>query len=143
MSGLLLDFVHAQYKIHASTDDINNSDDLNDGDVEQPHLKIQTDHCGNLVNHNQLTDYWYRGATLSKMNFYDFSRCITLEIKPKLKDSVSVNTCLTHVKHQLLDDHPLVQTHHLVQHTNEERREVGKQLVPRVVGSNIPRQNTG
>ena len=43
----------------------------------------------------------------------------------------------------LHDDHPLSETHHLVEHTNEERGECHSHLVPRVVGSYIPREKTG
>ena len=78
MSGLLLDFVSSRFQI--SVEDNDDSDDENNKE-ERAFLKIQTDYAGNLVNHNQLTDYWYRPNSLSQMNFYDFSRCISLTKK--------------------------------------------------------------
>lgn len=37
----------------------------------------------------------------------------------------------------------MAHTHHLLQHTNDNSGETGKQYVPRVIGSNIPREHTG
>ena len=94
-----------------------------------------------------ITDYWYRANTLHDMNFYDFARCVSLQVKPKAHDNVACNGNSnrhgTLTKHALLHPHPLANSHHLVQHTNDIDREDGKQYVPRIVGSRIPRQNTG
>ena len=138
MTGLLLDFLQTQYQMGPK-------DETDDPTIEQTHLKIQTDHNGNLVNKNQVMDYWYRADSLSQMNFYEFARCITLENK---NDRVNISNfddarLGTLERHSLHADHPLAETHHLVQHTNEERGDCNTPLIPRVIGSIIPRQNTG
>ena len=116
-------------------------EDAND-DVEHPFLKIQTDDSGKLVNHNQLTDYWYRPPSLIPMNFYDFVHCVSLQINQKESESMQNNTRFSSfIKHNLLLDHPLAQTHHLVQHMNDILEQNGKQYVPRLVGCNIPWEN--
>jgi hypothetical protein len=118
MSSLLLDFVKAHYNI--------NVDEEATGAiaVEQTYLKIQTDQNGNLVSKNQVMDYWYRLEALAHMNFYDFSQCVALENKNKSRNATKGDTCLgTLTRHALHNDHPLTSTHHLVEHTNEERDE--------------------
>ena len=56
ISGLLLDFLKVEYNICL----LENSDDECEIDnIEGTFLKIQTDHTGNLISHNQLTNYWY------------------------------------------------------------------------------------
>ena len=67
MSGLLLDFISQEYRIQIDEDS-----ECKEEKLERSFLKIQTDQAGNLVNHNQLTDYWFRDTTLSNMNFYEF-----------------------------------------------------------------------
>ena len=143
MSGLLLDFVRSQYDIERHVfDNVGSEEEDANDDVEHPFLKIQTDDSGKLVNHNQLTDYWYRPPSLISMNFYDFVRCVSLQINRKESESVQNNTRFSSfIKHNLLLDHPLAQTHHLVQHTNAILEQNGKQYVPRLVGCNIPWEN--
>ena len=143
MSGLLLDFVRSQYDIERHVfDNVGSEEEDTNYDVEHPFLKIQTDDSGKLVNHNQLTDYWYRPPSLISMNFYDFVRCVSLQINRKESESVQNNTRFSSfIKHNLLLDHPLAQTHHLVQHTNAILEQNGKQYVPRLVGCNIPWEN--
>ena len=143
MSGLLLDFVSAKFGLSLDDDDTLESDDP---DHERAFLKIQTDFTGKLITHNQLTDYWYHSNSLSDMNFYDFARCISLQTNRKQEEdfSHSVPPYLdVQKKHALLPDHPLAKTHHLLQHTNDMHGETGKQYVPRIIGSHIPRQHTG
>ena len=144
MSGLLLDFVFAEYKL--SIDDCISSDNEDD-DVEHTFLKIQKDHAGNLINHNQLTDYWFRPNSLSDMNFYDFTRCITLQKKRKedgndFSFTTKFERLGVQIKHCLLPNHPLAKSHHLLQHTNDLTGQTGKQFVPRIIGSNIPRKHS-
>ena len=79
MSGLLLHFLQSEYKL--TTQEETNVDE----DIEQPHLKIQTDREGKLICKNQVTDYWYRSPSLAHMNFYDFARCVSLEHNNKVK----------------------------------------------------------
>ena len=138
MSALLLDFVRKEYGIKTNHE----FEDDDDADVENAFLKIQTDYEGKLVKYNQLTDYWYRGKSLSHINFYDFARCITLQIKRKGRDCITNNDRLgVQSKHLLLDNHPLADTHYLIQHTDENCSEHGKQYVPRIIGTNIPRED--
>ena len=123
MSGLLIYFVRKQYNI-ANHDDTSK---LMDEDVEQPYLRIQTDHHGKLVCKNQVTDYWYRPPALADMTFYEFARCISLENK-----KTDGNHLNAHARHILHENHPLHSTHQLVKHTNEKRGECQTRLVPRV-----------
>jgi len=137
MSGLLLDFLRNQYQIEMH-------DEIDESNIEQTHLKIQTDNNGNLISKNQVMDYWYRADSLSQMNFHEFARCIALENKNKVRISNLDNARLgTLTRHSLHADHPLAETHHLVEHTNEERGDCNTRLIPRVIGSSIPRKNTG
>jgi hypothetical protein len=137
MSALLLDFLRTYYQIDA---DVETDDSM----FEQTRLKIQTDNNGNLICRNQVLDYWYRADSLSHMNFYEFARCIALENKTKVKNLSPDNARLgTLARHPLHEDHPLAETHHLVEHTNEERGDCKTRLIPRVIGSFIPRKNTG
>jgi hypothetical protein len=101
------------------------------------------DHSGNLINHNQLTDYWYWGSTLSNINFYDFTCCISLQPNSKIKQDLSSDDHLrNNIKHKILTQHPLAQTHHLVEHITPEYAQNGREVIPRVIGSGIPRQNS-
>jgi hypothetical protein len=113
MSGLLLHFLQSEYKL--TTQEETNIDE----DIEQPHLKIQTDREGKLICKNQVTDYWYRSPSLAHMNFYDFAHCVSLEHNNKVKKHKKGKDYLcTLTRHPLHDDHPLSATHHLVEHTN-------------------------
>lgn len=143
MSGLLTEHVRTFYKIA----DDGSSDALSedDADVEQIAMRIQTDHNGSLICKNQVVDYWYRAESLLDMNFYEFARCVSLEkITKTIKAPTDEGFCLgTLIRHELKDGHPLQDTHCLLEHTNELRGDCQRQLVPMVVGSFIPRTNTG
>ena len=80
------------------------------------------------------------------MNFYNFTQCVTLQ-KKKKEDDFLPTGCIQRlgalIKHHLIPGHPLTETHHLVQHTDKALGQNGKQYVPRVIGSNIPREHTG
>ena len=112
-------------------------------DLEESSLLITTDKNGKLQETNQFHDYWYRGDTLESMNFYDFCRCVRLEHK---KFRQPVNTPDTRLgvltRHSLNNEHPLHQTHQLIEYTNEQCGECSLQLIPRVVGMSIPRKGT-
>jgi hypothetical protein len=140
MSGLLLDFVQNQYSV-----DIHEAlSDVIEEDVEQPYLRIQMDQHGMLVCKNQVADYWYRPPALADMTFYEFARCVSLENKNKVKNhKTDGNHLNTLTRHALHENHPLHSTHQLVEHTNEKQGECQTTLVPRVVGSYIPREKTG
>jgi hypothetical protein len=133
MSGLLLDFVCSEYNINVSKKLCDDFEEEKNKE-EQTFLRIQTDQAGNLIRHNQLTNYWFRDLTLLNMNFYDFTRCITLQPQ-------SSRTTNSSNKYLLLDGHPLTQSHYLTQHTDDQREQSGKQLVPRIIGTTIPREN--
>ena len=139
MSGLLQDFLKVQYAIY----EVNDSNDDRDMEhIERTFLKIQTDSAGNLINHNQLTNYWYRDHALLDMNFYDFTRCVSLEPLSSFKNFNPNNDRLgVQKKYSLLQQHPLASTHCLVRHTDISSGQYGKRLVPRVIGSTIPRQH--
>ena len=140
MSALLLDFVQTEYHL-TLVENVENDEDKDE--TEHAFLNIQTDHNGKLVKHNQLTDYWYRDRSLSQMNFYDFARCMKLQIKPKPKSRVINNDSDrqgVQKKFPLLNDHPLAETHHLIQRMNDNCPENGKQYVPRIIGAHIPRE---
>lgn len=77
------------------------------------------------------------------MNFYDFCRCV--ELQPKSKRLKLKNTHESRLgvrqRHGLKAGHPLHTTHELLEHTNEDRGEMRRELVPRVVGMSIPRSS--
>ncbi|KAG2337334.1 hypothetical protein BDR05DRAFT_1005149 [Suillus weaverae] len=74
------------------------------------------------------------------MCFYKFCCCVRLQTKARSKDVK--NTHETHLgvlqRHALQDQHPLAQSHELLEHTNEARGEGAHKFVPRVVGMGIP-----
>ena len=112
MSGLLQDFLKAEYGIY-ELDDSNDDHDMEH--IERTFLKIQTDPAGNLINHNQLTNYWYRDHALLDMNFYDFTRCVSLQPMSSFKNFNPNNDRLgVQKKYFLLQQHPLAATHCLV-----------------------------
>ena len=116
-SALLHNFVCTEYGLHPTDE----ATDIDNANVEQTYLNIQTDYDSNLISHNQQTNYWYQGETLSEFNFYEFACCIVLENKNKVRHSVGNDTRLSiYTRHALLNDHPLAKMHHLVEHTNEE-----------------------
>ena len=118
--------------------------EIDESTIEQTHLKIQTDTNGNLISKNQVMDYWYHADSLLQMNFHEFAWCIALENKNKVRISNLDNAQLgTLTRHSLHADHPLAETHHSVEHTNEEHGDCNTRLIPRVIGSFIPRKNTG
>ena len=140
LTGLLLNFLQTEYGLGSDEND----EDADDSDVEQCSLKIQTDCHGRLVSRNQVLDYWYRSDALADMNFYEFTRCVAIETQAKAKGALKPDAWLGTLKHHLLkDEHPLSETHVLVEHTNDLRGDGGTHLVPRIVGSFIPREKAG
>ena len=114
VSGLLLDFLHAWYCI-CEAEGLQDSDD---GSIEKMYLRIQTDQDGNLINNNQVMDYWYQSETLSHMNYYDFTHCITLNNKNSVKyTEKDLPQLRTLARHALQEQHPLTKAHHLLEHT--------------------------
>jgi len=49
----------------------------------------------------------------------------------------------TFKRHLLKDEHPLSETHVLVEHTNDERGDGNSPMIPRIMGSHIPREKSG
>ena len=143
LSTLLLWFVRQNYPMNVCQEAAECAND-EDEEIEQPSLRIDVDEEGKLVNSHQIHDYWYRSDTLAHLSFYDFCRCVRLE--PKSKSERNKNTHETRAgvlrRHTLKDPHPLSETHHLLEHTNEERGELRSELVPRIVGMSIPRETS-
>ncbi|KAH7909527.1 hypothetical protein BJ138DRAFT_1010673, partial [Hygrophoropsis aurantiaca] len=145
MSAQLLSYVNRTYSTTAvsSTDSV--EDNLNgksDGPPERSALRLSIDAHGELVESNQIHDYVYRSLSLKHLNFYQFARCVELKRNSKKQcdpgydlETPSANA---YQRHCLLAPHPLVNSHHLIEHTNEDRGEDNRHLVPRVVGQSIP-----
>ena len=142
MSGLVLDFLRSQLSTVVDYDD--DSGHTPEDEIEQCSLKIQTDKTGKLISKNQVLDYWYRSDTLADMNFYEFARCVALETISSAKGALNPDPRLgTFKRHLLKDEHPLSETHVLVEHTNDERGDGNSPMIPRIVGSHIPREKSG
>ena len=78
------------------------------------------------------------------MNFHQFAQCVALETITRRKGALKPDPHLGTLKcHLLKEEHPLSETHVLVEHTNDERGDGSSQLVPRAVGTYIPRERHG
>jgi hypothetical protein len=97
-----------------------------------------------LIAMHQVHHYWYRGDGLQDMCFYDFCRFVRLELKEK--SDKNLHTADTRLgvlhRHALKNGHDLHETHVLVEHTNADRGEGHRTLVPRVVGIVVPRKSS-
>ena len=144
MSSLLLSFIktNSKHVLSVESQALTPESQDNGEDVEQLPLKIVTDDSGKLVDTHQIHHYWHRSDSLEHMSFYDFCRCIRIETKSR--SSHIKNTHETRLgvfqRHPLKSSHPLHESHHLIEHTNEERGEGHHELVPRIVGMSIPRE---
>jgi len=143
MSTLLLSFVKHSYEQNKNKPEVHEIN-IEDEEIEPTPLKIQVDTVGRLVEAHQVHHYWYRADALSDMSFFEFCRCVRLE--PKSKSNRLKNNSETRLgvlkRHCLKAPHPLACTHWLVEHTNAERGDLRTELVPRVVGMSIPRNNS-
>ena len=96
---------------------------------------MTVDSNGDLLNNNQVLDYWFQCDYLSKLNFHDFTQCIQLQkIKKPTREGIEICQyfCLKH-PHQLCD------SYELLLHTYPNLCELASNLlIPRVVGSSIP-----
>ena len=149
MSNLLMDFVTKEmwHTNCSNTDCIDSPEAM---DFEPAALGIQTDHHGKLLMGNQFLEYLYRSDLVKDFNFYEFCRLFRLE---KIKHPTSkvdhgcpvdIQTHLSkYTRYPLKTGHPLHMTHQLVQHTNESIGHNYSKLVPRVIGTSIPRSNSG
>jgi ATP-dependent exoDNAse (exonuclease V) alpha subunit len=140
LSSLLLNFIQSLYPVSVDAG-IDNDDEE---DIEQTTMRIAIGSDGKLFESNQVHDYYYRDDSLKDMNFFHFAQCVSLEKKTSKQP---VNDPESHMgvlhRHDLLVPHPLAETHHLIEHTNEERGEGQNEYIPRVIGSSIPRSNAG
>ena len=141
MSSLLLSFINANLQNPQSVTVESQEDEE---DVEQLPLKIVTNESGELVDTHQVHHYWYRSESLEHMSFYDFCRCIRIEKKSRTCHVKNTHETRLGVlqRHSLKSSHPLHETHHLIEHTNEDRGEGHHELVPRIVGMSIPRETS-
>jgi hypothetical protein len=126
----LISHVTSQYSnIDADGDD-------SDDECEQTAVRISLTKDGELLESNQVHDYYYQAQSLANMNFYDFCRCVSLEKIPSKPPADHSNTFQ---RHELLPPHFLAGTHQLKEHTNESRGHLSNELVPCVIGTSIPR----
>ena len=129
LSSCLLSLVKSTLSPNISKNSIENKDE-DENEVEQHSTRILTDNNGNLIDTNQVHHYWHHNDTLSDMSFYDF--CCFIKIEKKSQRSNVKNTSQTHLgvleHHALKSTHPLHETHHLIEHTNEIRGEGHCQL---------------
>jgi hypothetical protein len=119
-------------------------DENREEDSESLPTKIALDNEGNLLDTHQFHHYYHRAETFSHMSFYDFCRYVRIENRNRR--SHVKNTPETRLgvfeRHELKPSHPLHKTHHLIEHTNEDRGDGQYKLVPRVVGMSIPRESS-
>lgn len=138
LSGLLLAYLKCKYASLVFTDHDDLDESAPDNFVEKIHLKIVIDDNGKLSQRNQVNDYIYRSADLSNITFFDFVQRYKVVKLPKnhaLKPRSD-----SHHRFVLLHPHPWCETHEIIEHTNSERGMLNNLLIPRVVGSSIPRQ---
>ncbi|KAH7904305.1 hypothetical protein BJ138DRAFT_1019309, partial [Hygrophoropsis aurantiaca] len=141
LSAQLVSYVIRTYS--SSTESSDEDDNENaDGSPEYSALRLFIDGHGELVESNQVHDYLYRSPNLKLLSFYEFARCVELErntskeLNPEYDfDNPSPKV---HHRHSLLPPHPLASSHHLLEHTNLDRGEDNRHLVPRVIGRSIP-----
>jgi hypothetical protein len=92
---------------------------------------------------NQFHDYYYRGPTLQSMNFFDFARSIKLEKKVDAPKNTNESRPDVLIRHTLMPQHKLANSHQLVQFWNEDQGHKDVEYVPNVVGCSIPRPTAG
>lgn len=142
LSGLLMAYVNETFvRDHTQFEDSLVDDDTEEY-VEEIQLRIATDRQGNLVETNQIHHYIHRADSLTDMCFFKFCRCICLQSKSRSANVANTSsTCLGVLnRYSLKPEHPLHETHELVEHTNEEVGIRHQEFVPRVVGMSIPRK---
>jgi hypothetical protein len=144
MSALLLSFTKKNLQPDISSSESLDCQNDVEEDIEQIPLKIVTNNSGQIIDTHQVHHYLHRSDSLVHMSFYNFCRCIRIE-KKSLSSHIK-NTHETRLgvlqRHTLKSSHPLHETHHLIEHTNESRGEGHHKLVPRVVGMSIPRESS-
>lgn len=122
---------------------ITGSDEVDDDDVEPIPLRIAINRSGALIDTTQVQHYWLRNEALNSMTFYDFCRFTKIEKKSHNKSKNTHDTRLGVLRrYDFLPDHPLFETHQLVEHTNPATGDGNRVLVPRVIGATIPRKSS-
>jgi hypothetical protein len=141
MSAILVSYVKSLYL--PQQNQYSSDDESEDEDYEPFSLRITVDHDGNLMTTNQFHDYYYRGPSLQSMNFFDFARSVKLEKQINTPKNTTESRANVLVRHDLLEQHKLSDSHRLVQFWNEELGHTEVEYVPRVIGCSIPRPNAG
>ena len=143
LSSLLLSHVKGALSASGNHGTYVDGLDLDDNDSNGIEVRISTDKEGKLVEANQIHHYLYRADTLVNMNFYDFCRCVRLQTKTRSKHTKHTHETRLGVlkRHGLKPAHPLHATHELVEHVDDLRGDMNRVLVPRVIGTSIPRSN--
>ena len=141
MSAILISNIKSIYLPESSQSSV--EDQSEDEEFEPISLRIALDHEGHLMTSNQFHDYYYRGPTLQSMNFYDFSRSVKLEKKSNAPKNTNESRPDVLVRHPLMQQHKLSDSHQLVQFWNEEQGHKNEEFVPSVVGCSIPRPSAG
>jgi hypothetical protein len=148
LSAHLMAFVKETYNLETTTNAFHVSSDSDSnnpkGDAEHAPLRITTDPYGKLIDTTQAQDYWFRPTDLAMLSFYDF--CHFVRVKRKSKSNQTKNSHDTRLgvlqRFDFCPEHPLYATHHLVEHTNTSIGHGHRELVPRVMGTNIPRESS-
>ncbi|KAF6743597.1 hypothetical protein DFP72DRAFT_827521 [Ephemerocybe angulata] len=77
------------------------------------------------------------------MSFYDFCRCIRLELQSRRLPKNTPDSRLgVLARYPLLPSHPLHSTHVLVRHTDEDSGDIKNEYVPKIIGMSIPRASS-
>ena len=146
MSAILVSNVKSIYMSSNSSaieSDIHNDNDNNDDDIEQISINLSLDDEGNLITTNQFHDYYYRGTSLTNMNFFDFCHSIKREKKADGPKNTPDTCSGVYRRHPLLQPHKLADSHHLVEYWNGETGDGSLEYPPRVIGCSIPCPNMG
>ena len=143
MSLLLLLYVEKSIKSQHYNESFEDSDCEDEDSIEQPHIRLVMNKNGEVVNTNQIDHYIYRADSLLHLCFYDFVRKVRIETKAKDKRTKNTHESRLGVlkRHNLKEEHPLSNTHILIEHTNELCGDGTNEYVPRIVGTSIPRKS--
>lgn len=117
--------------------------DHDEGEIEQARVRLNVNRDGSANTATQVDDYMFRPESMEDMCYYDFVRFTEKKTKTKV-------TCLEEPDEddseegtiRLFDPrHPQAKTHRLVQFCDENASIFGKTVIPRVLGSAIPRSS--
>lgn len=97
---------------------------------EQLSIPLRVDEQGHLKKNNQVMDYMFRDPALYGLTFYAFAQHYS--VVPKKKRSARI------IQYSLITPHPLVLTHVVTEKTARSHI-----MVPRILGTKIPRQSAG